>query len=510
MKVLSKIYLEEGVKMKLIKKIFPMIMVGITALVMSGCGGGGGSSTPPPTQAPVILEKIRISPENLPLPVGVEVQYEAKGMYSDGTTKDLTAEVSWSSSDNAIATIDATGKVTSVAVGTATISAVFGELSASTKVMVNKELVTDLASIQLTFANGGISATVPAETTGSLIATAIMTDGTTFKANRWVTFSSSNEDVAKVAKFQNYVAVKAIANGDSVITAAYESVTSNIVKISVIDTALESIIVSPQNSELLKGETERYSALGIYSNGDEVDISKDVDWISSKEEVAKIDPKEGLAKAVNTGETTITANKNGVSGSTNLTVLPTVVLESIQLTLERGATGATVPAGTSGQLVAYGNFSDGKQRDITLWDNVKYQVNSKENAVDVTKVGDEQVRVRALRKGKALITASLDGITSNTVNIQVTDAKLESIEVLLNPSSINEMEISLLSAKGKYSDGQEYWITYDVYWISKDTDIVTIKEGWLTGPRARGINAGTAIISATLDRKSGEATLTVQ
>jgi len=67
------------------------------------------------------------SPSNLA--VQSTQQFTATGTYSDGTTVDLTSEVTWASSDTTIATIDATGLATGILNGNTNITATFAGVS---------------------------------------------------------------------------------------------------------------------------------------------------------------------------------------------------------------------------------------------------------------------------------------------------------------------------------------------------------------------------------------------
>jgi hypothetical protein len=65
------------------------------------------------------------------------MQLHATGTYSDGTTKDITTQVAWSSSDTAVATIDSNGLVTADReIGRTTITATYGSISGSTELTV--------------------------------------------------------------------------------------------------------------------------------------------------------------------------------------------------------------------------------------------------------------------------------------------------------------------------------------------------------------------------------------
>jgi trimeric autotransporter adhesin len=69
------------------------------------------------------LRAIVVTPNPLTLSVGKTVQLRADGIYSDGSTKDLTRGVTWSSSRSDVVAVDTAGLVGGVALGDATITA---------------------------------------------------------------------------------------------------------------------------------------------------------------------------------------------------------------------------------------------------------------------------------------------------------------------------------------------------------------------------------------------------
>ncbi|MGH8908436.1 MAG: Ig-like domain-containing protein, partial [Egibacteraceae bacterium] len=69
------------------------------------------------------LIAIIITPVASIIPAGDEQRFMATGTFTDGTTADLTATVTWASSDTAVATIEGTGLATAIARGTTTITA---------------------------------------------------------------------------------------------------------------------------------------------------------------------------------------------------------------------------------------------------------------------------------------------------------------------------------------------------------------------------------------------------
>ena len=79
--------------------------------------GGGSAASPEASATPqnVPLASITVTPANQSLTVGGTQQFTATGKYSDGSTQNLTSQVTWASSNTAAATINATGLATAAA-----------------------------------------------------------------------------------------------------------------------------------------------------------------------------------------------------------------------------------------------------------------------------------------------------------------------------------------------------------------------------------------------------------
>jgi len=82
---------------------------------------------------------------------------------------------------------------------------------------------------------------------------------------------------------------------------------------------LKSIALIPSNPTLSAGATQQFTATGSYSDGSTQNITSQVAWKSSNTAVATI-AAGGLATAVASGSTTISATSAGVTGSSQLTV----------------------------------------------------------------------------------------------------------------------------------------------------------------------------------------------
>jgi hypothetical protein len=87
------------------------------ACSLVSCGGDGNGDEQS------ILESISITPENPSITLGATRQLTATGNLSNGTTRDMTNEVTWGTADIAVATTSSQGLVTSVSEGTTTVTA---------------------------------------------------------------------------------------------------------------------------------------------------------------------------------------------------------------------------------------------------------------------------------------------------------------------------------------------------------------------------------------------------
>jgi hypothetical protein len=187
---------------------------------------------------------------------------------------------------------------------------------------------------------------------------------------------------------------------------------------------LQSIAVTPASPSVSKGQTQQFVATGTFSDNSKKDLTSQVTWASATPSVATI-TGAGLATAVATGTSTISAKFNGITGSTVLTVTaPT--LQSIGVT----PINPSVDKGLTEQFAATGTFSDNSQQNLTsqvTWSSATTSV------ATITAAG----LASAVGAGTSTISAKLNGVTGSTVltvTAPVTPTKL--VVTNLSPTTV--------------------------------------------------------------------------
>ena len=165
---------------------------GSTAITVT-LGGIQGSTTL--TVSPPTLTSLTITPPDPSIAKGTGLQLSAAGNFSDGSTQDLTNQVSWTSANNTIAQVSnvsgSEGLVTGLAVGTTSITATFNGMQQSATVQVTAATLTKLI---VTPANQVLSVGQMV----NMMATAVFSDGTTQDVTQQANWTSSDDSVADI------------------------------------------------------------------------------------------------------------------------------------------------------------------------------------------------------------------------------------------------------------------------------------------------------------------------
>ncbi len=430
------------------------------------------------------LVSLQVNPLTPSIAAGTTQAFTATGTFSDGSTQNLTASVSWSSSVPAIATITAGGLANGIATGQATIAATAGSVSGSTVLTVTP---ATLSAITVAPANPAIAP----GTTQSFTATGLFSDGSTQDLTTSVSWSSS---IPSVATINTSGLATGLAPGQTTITASSGSISSNSAVLTVTTAVLISIAVNPVNPSVLVGSTQQFTATGTFSDNSTQDLTSSATWNSSNPNAASIS-STGLASGLAVGSTTISATALSVSGSTTLTVtIPPPVLQSILVT----PANPSVEIGQNQQFVATGLYAGGSTQDLTG------SVSWGSSIPSVATINTSGLAT-GLAPGQTTITASSGSISSNSAVLTVTTAVLISIAVNPVNPSVLVGSTQQFTAIGTYSDNSTRDLMGSATWNSSNPNAASISSTGL----ASGLAVGSTTISATVLSVTGSTTLTV-
>jgi hypothetical protein len=120
------------------------LVLSVMMAASQGCSSSPPSSvfsptdaTPPPTPAVVVATAVAVSGTGAFTAIGETGQLTAVATFSDGTTRDVTTEAQWRSTDPSIFDVSTAGVVRVVAFGRATVQALYGARSGQLQVFAN-------------------------------------------------------------------------------------------------------------------------------------------------------------------------------------------------------------------------------------------------------------------------------------------------------------------------------------------------------------------------------------
>jgi uncharacterized protein YjdB len=336
----------------------------------SGCGKGSATITARVSgvkaDATLVvtdaaLVALSVAPQSTSVPVGFDAQFVATGAYSDGSILDLTAQVVWSSSDDAIAVLSSTvgeeGLVRGVSTGSAAITA----REAATGLEAHATCaVTNAVAVSVVVSTATPS--VPLGRPAQFVAMGTFSDGSTNDVTAHATWSSSSPAVAIISNDPGSQGLATtVSTGTTSITAALGAVPPASADLTVTDAVLESIEVNPSNPTIVAGGSITLEAVGIWSDGTVTSLAVPVTWSSSDTAVATVSDG-GLVRCVAVGTTTVTAGDaaDGLTGSTTVTVVSpgSAVLSYVSVTPGSVKSGRTA----NGTVVFTGPFA----ADVTV------------------------------------------------------------------------------------------------------------------------------------------------
>ena len=443
---------------------------GITQ-VTATAGGATASAQVLVAQA---ANSIVISPASFTLPALGETTQLAATVYDGRNAPIPEAEVTWTTSDPGVATVDGNGRVTAVANGAATITATSGSASATATITVMQTARTAMVRPD--------SVTLRAiGETAQLTATAIDSSGTAI-SDPVVTWSSSDPGVATVDREG---LVTAAANGVAQISASVGNAQTSATVI-VMQTA-ETITVRPDSVTLRAiGETALLTATATDSGGSAISDPV-VNWSSSDPGVATVN-HEGLVTAVSNGTATITATLDGASAFATVTVSAIDRIDVLPVSAFLDSAGETV------QLTATAFDRNGQvvPEALISWASGNPAVAT----VDSTGL------VTAVANGTATITAAAGDIS---MDIEVSVSPVVEISLSSTTPTLTALGDTLQMVAAPLDANGEPVPEASIDWSSSRPTVAKVNDTGLVTAKSNG----TTLISATSGTAEASVTVTV-
>jgi len=402
--------------------------------------------------------------------LGINNKVTIKASVSDNIS---SSKITWSSSNNNVATVDQNGKVTGVNYGTAYITASIG----SNKAMCTVNVIENYISVTSISLNKK-SITLTTGNQEKITATINPTNAT----NQTITWSSSNPSVASIDASGNITA-KSI--GTTYITATSGDGKGTCV-VTVVD-KISLLGISTQKSITIKEKaTENLSITYNPANA----TNKKVTWKSSNQNILLVD-QNGKITGVSAGSATITV----ISNDGQHVASCKVTVEAISKNIKSISLNKT-------QL----NLVIGNEETLT----VKYDPEYAENKNVTWTSSDEKIatvengKVKALKVGTAEIKAiSVDGEKEAICKITVTSPPLEKIEFTKEKQTVYQGSKTTLKIKTT----PENATLEEAIWKSSDENIATVNNGIVT---AKKIGTVTITVSTKDNKLTSTTEITIK
>ena len=472
------------------------------------------------------LTAIAVTPATANVSAGVAQQFKATGTYDNGSTPDITTQVTWTSNDITVAQVSnaagSNGLAATLVAGTATITASLGGVSGTATLTVGNPL---LSSIMI----APTSASIQVGDTRNFTVTAVYQNGTTAAVDG--AWSSSNPGVATIAANgggRRGVAT-GVAAGQTTITVTYQGLTASALLAVTAVPTLVALTITPANpASILVGANQQFTANAVFSDGSTNAVATGVSWTSSNANVASVSNgggpggggggggPAGRATGVGAGTATITATYQGFTDSVTLTVRAPA-LTGLLVT----PTSVTVKVNGTQQFTAVATYEDGTTATVT---NAASWTTSNGAMASITTGGGGpgpgggggRGLATGIAGGAVTVTATYSGFTA-TATLTVSAATPAGLVVTPAAPTLQVGQTQAFVATLVYSDDTTAVVTGQATWSASDATVATVTTAGGGGPggggggggNATAIGVGVATITASYSGLAGHATLTV-
>ena len=430
------------------------------------------------------LTSIAVTPASAKIAHGTTQQFTATGNYNDGTTADVTSQVTWNSSHPATASVSASpgtqGLATGLAQGATSITATLGTLSGSPAALTVSN--ANLVSLAVTPA----SLTVPLATSQPLVATGTFDDGSKQDLSRnvsWTTVAIPS----RVARVSAMGIVTGLGLGAETISAtAPSSGISSSSNIAVDESSVKSVSVLPVNMVLFpgaispipllaNGTRQQMRAVATFKDGSSLDVTgvQGIDWSSTDTSVASIVPESGFLTTQGAGSTNVAAALGSKQGSTSLNVMD-ASLQSVVV----GPNSAQVAQGGIQNVVAWGTFLAPDNLTFFQQDVSSAAMWSSDSNASVSFANGLQELATGLASGTANVSAQFTVPGGNPATgvapLNITSGQLSTISLLPGSAAVPVDGSRQFRAAANFTDGSQSDLSLLASWGSADDAVTTV------------------------------------
>jgi uncharacterized protein YjdB len=437
--------------------------------IAASSGGKSASATISVSARPVSL--VRITPGSATVSVGSSIPLQAEALDASGAVV-LGRPVTWSSSDQTIAVVSATGVVAGLAAGSVTITATIDGRAGTAAISVAPQPVASVT----------ITPTIDSAIVGGRVAfraTALDAQSRPL-ADRFVLWSSNNSAVATVSSEGEVIA---LAVGSARIRATVEGkFADGTMLVKAVPVA--RIVVAPNAVALNPGQTSQLTVTLSDSAGNTL-VGRSVSYTTSDAQIATVS-SSGLVVAVAEGAATIDVSSEGKSATVAVTVNPTPVA-SVSIT----PNAIALRIAQSAKLIAQALDAQGKPlaNRTYAWTTDAPNVATVNQLGDVTAVGSGSATIRALSGGQTGL--AVVSVTS----VPVASISIAPKPVTLIPSQLQQLSVQFFDSAGGSLNATGQAVT----WLSRDPTIATVSSTGQVG----GVAAGATRIVASAGGASG-------
>ncbi|MBE5938458.1 MAG: hypothetical protein E7265_10570 [Lachnospiraceae bacterium] len=385
------------------------------------------------------------------------------------TPADSKENLSWQSSNEAVATVDENGTITAIGVGDAIITVSSGKkITTSCKVTVLQKASTIMLTDATKDINMYTGESFTLEKTNRATAKGYQLVPST--STDKVTCSSSNEAVATVETVGTKFTIKAVGQGSANIILTADSGVTAAIPINV--TTLISGITLPKNETVIKGKT-----ITLIPNITPAFSTEKLTWSSSNSKIATVE--NGVVKGISNGTAQITV----ITARGKVAICDVSVLIPATGLKHKTNTNQKTIRMVKDEIITIGCLCT----PLDTTDNITY-TSSKKKIVSVTGSG-QSATVKALKKGTAKITAKSSSGVKITFTIKVSKKSIAAKKVKITGKKTVKVNKNLqLTAKLTKSTS-----TDKISWTSSKPSIASVDNyGNVTG-----LKKGKCTITAT-------------